>query len=111
MPISGLVVTLAPPSADTDRAMAWLSEDTRFTLGQPEAENTRRLPITLDTASRAEDKQCWEEMQAHPGITFVDVACVFFDEDEDEDEIASPTNADLPHTVPTEPQPARSQPW
>lgn len=81
MPISGLVVTLAPPGPDAERALAWMREDEHFTLGEPEPATPRRLPVTLDTADRAEDKRFWDAMQDHPGIGFVDVACVFFEED------------------------------
>lgn len=82
MPVSGLVVTLAPPGPDADAAAVWLRSDDRFAVGEPEPATPRRLPVTLDTADRDADKRTWEAMQDHPGIDFVDVACVFFEEDE-----------------------------
>ena len=100
MPVSGLVVTLSPPGPDAEQAAAWLREDARFAVGEPEPATPRRLPVTLDTADRDADKHTWEEMQEHPGIDFVDVACVFFEEDEalpaadtTEDRSAQPTHA------------------
>ena len=104
MPVSGLVVTLAPPGREAEQAVDWMRRDTRFTLGQPEPASPRRLPVTLDTADRAQDKDCWEQMQAHRGITFVDVACVFF-----EDEDAPPADGVVSDTD-VQPSSARSRP-
>ncbi|MEM9415075.1 MAG: hypothetical protein AAGA29_06290 [Planctomycetota bacterium] len=84
MPVSGLVVTLAHPGTDAEAAAAWLQGHPSFTVGEPDPSSPRRLPVTLDTADRAEDKRLWKEMQDHPGIEFVDVACVFFEEEEEE---------------------------
>ncbi|XAL99323.1 hypothetical protein OT109_17305 [Phycisphaeraceae bacterium D3-23] len=108
MPISGLVVTLAPPGPDAEQAIAWMHDDARFSLGEPEPVAPRRLPITLDTDDCAEDKRLWEQMQNHPGIAFVDVACVFFEEEDEE----TPGNMEVrqlptPETTPH----ARSRPW
>lgn len=80
MPISGLVVTLGPPGPDARAAAAWLNTDARFAVGVTEPEAPRRLPVTLDTPDQQEDKRTWEQLQDHPGVAFVDVACVFFEE-------------------------------
>lgn len=82
MPISGLVVTLRPPGPDAQAAAAWLHTDARFAVGAAEPQAPRRLPVTLDTPDQQEDKRTWEQLQDHPGIAFVDVACVFFEEAE-----------------------------
>lgn len=104
MPVSGLVVTLAPPGPEADRAFAWLREDDRFALGDPEPATPRRLPVTLDTPDRAADKRTWVELQDHPGIDFVDVACVFFEED------AAHAAADTTADAPAQSTYARSRP-
>lgn len=82
MPISGLIITLNPQGPQADAAQNWLAEDARFEIGKPDKPGGRRLPATLDTETRDEDKQCWDAMQEHPGIAFVDVTCVFFEEDD-----------------------------
>ena len=128
MPVSGLVVTLAPPGPEAERAAAWLQGDARFAVGQPEPASPGRLPVTLDTADRDEDKDIWEQMQDHPGIAFVDVACVFFEEDAPGSDPGSspasppasePANSagSVPGNIDTAPSPAlenshaRSRPW
>lgn len=105
MPVSGLVLTLAPPGPDAERAVSWMREDARFAVGEPEPATPRRLPVALDTPDRAADKAAWQQMQDHPGIDFVDVTCVFFEEDQ-----APPTATPTPNTC-SDPTPVRSQPW
>ncbi|MCA8953469.1 MAG: hypothetical protein KDE27_28410 [Planctomycetes bacterium] len=78
MPVSGLVVTLSTDEAAARDAVAWLSSDERFDVGATAADHARRLPLTLETADEAANRACWDELQAHPGIEFADVVCVFF---------------------------------
>ena len=77
MPVSGVVVTLAQSADAADLAVQWIRSDERFALGEPQGASDRRLPVTIDTASSTEDQRCWEQLQAHAGIDFVDVVCVF----------------------------------
>lgn len=111
MPVSGLVVTLAPPGPDAEQAVAWMRGDARFVLGEPEPAAPRRLPVTLDTADRGEDKRIWEQMQDHPGIAFVDVACVFFDEEEAGPPEGAPDNAYAAPRPALDTSHARIRPW
>lgn len=78
MPVSGLVVTLSNDESTARAAIAWLQVDDRFDIGAASPNTGRRLPVTLDTPNREADKASWEELQAHPGIDFIDVTCVFF---------------------------------
>ena len=78
MPVSGLVVTLSSAEPAAREAIAWLESDDRFSVGEPAADNERRVPLTLDTPDEIANRACWDEMQAHDGIDFVDVVCVFF---------------------------------
>ena len=77
MPVSGIVVTLAKPGPPAELAVEWLASDERFTLGEPQGDGERHLPVTIDTADEQETQACWEEMQSHAGIEFIDVVCVF----------------------------------
>lgn len=78
MPVSGLVVILSSAESPARDAIEWLESDTRFSVGEPAAGAERRVPLTLDTPDEAANRACWNEMQAHDGIAFVDVVCVFF---------------------------------
>jgi len=77
MPVSGIVVTLAQPGPQAELAVQWLASDARFALGETEDAEDRHLPVTIDTADEQANKDCWAELQAHAGIEFVDVVCVF----------------------------------
>ena len=78
MPVSGLVVTLSTDEAAARDAVEWLASDERFEVGATGGNNERRLPLTLETADERANRACWDELQAHIGIDFVDVVCVFF---------------------------------
>ena len=79
MPVSGLILTLADDPVRADAVIADLFGDERFELGERLG---LRQPVTLTTDDRDEDKACWDWLQSHPAIAFVDVACVFFDDAE-----------------------------
>lgn len=80
MPVSGLIVTLSSSEAHAESARAWLKDDPRFELGAASSTSSRRMPVVVDTPNSNSDKQCWTELQAHAGIEFVDVVCVYFAE-------------------------------
>ena len=107
MPISGLILTLADQPQEAEQALRDLAGDKRFELGP---RTGQRQPVTLATQDSAEDKDCWHWLQSHPGIGFVDVACVFF-----EDETVSTTRQRLITTTAasesSEPHTTRSRPW
>lgn len=77
MPVSGIVVTLAQPGPSAALAVEWLASDERFALGEPQGEGDRHLPVTIATADERETRDCWEQLQSHAGIEFIDVVCVF----------------------------------
>lgn len=83
MPISGLILTLCSDPDAAQSAILKCHEDPRIEVGQ--CVGLRRCPITLTTESQDEDKACWQALQDDPGIDHVDVACVFFDDDQADD--------------------------
>lgn len=100
MPVSGLILTLADDPARADAALADLVCDDRFDLG---TRSGLRQPVTLTTDDRGEDRACWDWLQSHSDIDFVDVVCVFFDD-------AEPGSEDHnPALTPTDT--ARSRTW
>ena len=74
---SGLVITLSSNPANAAEAMTALRERPEFTLGD---RNNRWLPLVMETAGEAESRELHEWVQKLPGVEFVDVAYVNFDE-------------------------------
>ncbi len=106
MPVSGLVVTLAPPGSipgsSPDVVIATVIEKIRehpnFQAGPRQ---DQRLPVVLDTPDKDTDKQCWGWINQLPGVHHVDVAFIHF-EDSDAFEITPcSTHAQQPITAPT----------
>jgi nitrate reductase NapAB chaperone NapD len=83
MPISGLVVTLDREPEARDRALAALTIDPRVTCGEPQG---LRLPIVTETDDLESAEDLVEALGRIPGISFVDVVSVHFDDDNEEDE-------------------------
>ncbi|WP_144057649.1 hypothetical protein [Novipirellula maiorica] len=81
MPISGLVVTLSDSEPERADALKSLRDDPRIELGinEPEQQHALRIPIVVDTHSNHEDKQVWKWLNELPGVVFVDVALVGFE--------------------------------
>ena len=78
MPISGLVVSFADDPPLRQKAIEAMEAEPRIDVGVIES---NRVAIVLDTASGEEDKRLWEWLSALPGVVFIDVAMVVFDED------------------------------
>lgn len=79
MPISGLILTL---NADTElaaQAVASVSERPEFMPGE---RNARWLPVAMEARDDAESRDLHDWLNALPGVDFVDVVYVNFDEDE-----------------------------
>lgn len=95
MPVSGLVITLRGNGDDARAAARQLAAHGAITLGEAQG---RKLPVAVDTSSRTEDKRVWEWLQSHPGIEFVDVISVYFDEDIEEDGEDQGTEAGTSHS-------------
>lgn len=80
MPISGLVLTL--DLTHLDSTLAALGADLRLSLGPREG---HRLAVALETESQAADKVAWSDIQALPGVLWIDLAYITIDPNEAED--------------------------
>ncbi len=80
MPVSGLVVSLSDEPRRRAEALGAIDREARIAVGVCEA---NRLAIVLDTASSEEDKQLWEWLGSLPGVSFVEVAFVGFEQDKE----------------------------
>lgn len=87
MPVSGLVVSLVSDPQLRKEAIASIRSEPRIEIGVIEG---RRMAIVLDTESTDADKQLWCWLSSLPGVVFVDVALVGFDEDRER--AATPCN-------------------
>ena len=77
MPISGLVVTLAPDHKIREHALEAIAADPRVEMGE---QLSHRLAIIVETSSSAEDRLFWHWLNELSGVEFVEVAFVGFDE-------------------------------
>lgn len=78
MPISGLLITLDRDRSQRASALAALRDHPSIDVGDGE---DHRVPIVVDTLSSDEDRTVWEWLHELPGVMFVDVVYVYFDED------------------------------
>lgn len=78
MPVSGLVVSLAHEPELRDRAVEAVRNDPRFDVG---VLRSSRMAVVCDTSSSEEDKQAWHWLQELPGVMFVDLAMVAFEDE------------------------------
>ena len=74
---SGLVVTLSSNPAKAAEAMTALQRRPEFTFGE---RNDRWLPLVMETSGDTESRELHDWVKALPGVEFVDVAYVNFDE-------------------------------
>jgi hypothetical protein len=79
MPISGLIITLNADAELAAQAVASVSTRPEFMPGE---RNTRWLPVAMEARDDAESRDLHDWLNALPGVDFVDVAYVNFDEDE-----------------------------
>ena len=86
MPVSALVVTLVEDPALVAATTAELRGDPRFEVGSEAlgpfeaSAGERRLPVALDTADEDENRRAWRWLQELPGVAFVDVLFVSFED-------------------------------
>lgn len=80
MPVSGLVVSLGDEPRPRAEALAVIGREARITVGVLEA---NRLAIVLDTVSTEEDRHLWEWLGSLPGVLFVEVAFVGFEQQDE----------------------------
>jgi len=84
MPISGLLISLDRDPARRAEAMDALHQHPAIEIGEGEE---CRVPIVVDTTSSQEDRAVWDWLHQQPGISFVDVVYVHFEEGQrDQDE-------------------------
>lgn len=79
MPISGLILTLNADAELAAQAVATLSVRPEFMPGE---RNARWLPVAMEARDDAESRDLHDWLNALPGVDFVDVVYVNFDEDE-----------------------------
>lgn len=77
MPVSGLVVSLAEEPELRQLAIDAIGRESRIEIGSI---HSNRMAIVIDTASSDEDKQLWNWLMDLPGVVFVDVALVAFEQ-------------------------------
>ena len=76
---SGLVITLSADAALSAQAVATLSARSGFTPGERQ---DRWLPVAMEARDDAESRDLHDWLQALPGVEYVDVVSVNFDDDE-----------------------------
>ena len=81
MPVSGLVVTFSDDKLKSDQAFVAIEINSQISIG-PRKE--KRMAIVLDTDSSLEDRILWDWLTALPGILFVDVVFVGFENADNE---------------------------
>lgn len=75
MPVLGVVAVLSSRADQREAALCALRADPWVTLGELTGD---RLPLVLETRSRAEDKAAWAALQDVPGVLALDVAFAHF---------------------------------
>ena len=81
MPVSGLVVTFSDDKLISDQAFIAIKNNPQINIG-PRQE--KRMAIVLDTDSSLEDRILWDWLNTLPGVLFVDVVFVGFENADNE---------------------------
>jgi len=79
MPISGLVVSLTADPKLREQATSTIASDPRVEVGTT---TTQQVAIVVETSSSVEDRQFWQWLNDLPGVCFVTVAFVGFEQSE-----------------------------
>ena len=77
MPVSGLVVSLKSDPRLREEAIEAIGRESCIEVGVIER---RKMAIVVDTDSSEDDKRIWCWLGALPGVAFVDVAMVAYDQ-------------------------------
>lgn len=80
MPISGLVISIDCDKHDRQTVVKKIDDITYIKLGQS---SSHRIPAVLETPSPRQDRQTIQEINDIPGVTFIDVVFVHFDQEEE----------------------------
>jgi len=76
MAICGLVITLSEEQEQRELALQALETAPDLTLGEGEG---GRIPAVLEAAGKADYRERWEELEAMPGVTHLDLTYVNFE--------------------------------
>jgi hypothetical protein len=97
MPISGLILTLEDDAAERDAAIALLRQQPELEPGQLAG---RWLPVVMETASNSESHVLHDWLSSLPGVAYVDVVAVGFEELPPEGEAPHETRSSFSETQP-----------
>lgn len=81
MPISSIILTLAPDDARRDSALDALAAHNSIDIG---AQHGLRVPIVVDTPDSDADRAVWQWLHDLDGVTFVDLVTAYFVDDDDD---------------------------
>lgn len=79
MPISGIVISIESDELNRQTVVQKIEDLPYIKLGQS---SSQRIPAVLETPSARQDRQAIQEINDIPGVTFVDVVFVHFDQEE-----------------------------
>lgn len=77
MPVSGLVITLKGGAGERRATIDTIAGNDAFTVGK---RTGRWLPIAMEAIDDGESRQLHDWLMSLPGVAFVDVVSVNFDE-------------------------------
>lgn len=80
MPVSGIVVTLESDAHARETLLERLAGDGRFTVGETQGAH---LPLVCDTSDLDGHRAAWHDLEAMPGVRFVELAYHDFSDVED----------------------------
>jgi len=86
MPVSGLVLSLRDEPQLRAETLAVMGGDSRITVGVCEG---NRLAIVLDTCSSEEDQRLWAWLESLPGVLFVEVAFIGFEQPGEAEQVSA----------------------
>ncbi len=75
MPVLSAVLTMSPDPRTRAELLRTLALDPRLSLGDPVED---RLPLVLESASREEDRQLWDQVAHSPGVVHCELAYADF---------------------------------
>lgn len=93
--ISGVVATLNCEAADCRPLVAQISQHSCLEVG--ELVDNRKLPVTIESTGRKETEELTRWLMSIPGVAFVDVIYVHFDDDDQPP--SNESNPDMSNTI------------
>lgn len=77
MAISGLIITFSPDSPDVDQTLETLRHHPLIQIGEG---SDLRFPVVVETSDATQANSLWEWLNALPGVAFIDLAYLHFEE-------------------------------